>query len=269
MRDPALAVIPARLASERLPRKPLHPILGRPLIERVWSRVAAMSLFETVVVATDAPEILQHCESVGAACVLTDPAHRSGTDRVAEVAEMPPYRDFQVIANVQGDEPLVEEEHLFLALRLVSGGGWDVGTCATPLRSLDAFENPSVVKVARAGDGRALYFSRAGIPCKREGHPTPEDLSREPYLRHLGIYVYRRQALLTWVALPPSPLEELERLEQLRALEGGMGIGVAVVEGAAPGVDTAEDVARMEKILSDVGLDVAGRSNPSNHAKGS
>ncbi len=269
MRDPALAVIPARLGSARLPRKPLHPILGRPLIERVWSRVAAMPLFEAVVVATDAPEILAHCESVGAACVLTDPAHPSGTDRVAEVAGMPSYRHFEVVANVQGDEPMVEETHLSQALGLVSGGPWEIGTCATPLRARAAFEDPSVVKVARAADGRALYFSRAGIPWKRDGLITDQDLSRAPYLRHLGIYAYRRPALLTWVSLPPSPLEELERLEQLRALEAGLGIGVAIVNEAAPGVDTAEDVARMEEILRGVGPEVGRRSNPSNHVKGS
>lgn len=250
MTAPVLAVIPARLGSSRLPRKPLHPVLGRPLLAWVWERVGPMECFQEVVVATDSPEVVELCDSLGARAVLTDPDHPSGTDRVAEVARLEEYRAFPVVVNVQGDEPLVKESHLIDSVALVTSGPWDVGTCATPLRSHEARHDPSVVKVARAADGRALYFSRAGIPYRREGKPSTEDLTGNLFLRHVGIYAYRREALLEWVSLPPSPLEELERLEQIRALEAGMTVGVAVVPDAGPGVDTAADVIRMEELLS-------------------
>src|SRR5690606_7158599 len=130
---------------------------------------------------------------------------------------------------------------------------WEVGTCATPLLDDDARKDPSVVKVARAGSGRALYFSRAPVPYKRDGKPAPEELGRAPFLRHIGIYAYTRGALATWVALPPSPREEREKLEQLRPLEAGMRIGVAVVGTADAGVDTPADVLRLEERLIELG----------------
>lgn len=209
-----------------------------------------MSLFDQLVVAADAPEVRELCEALGAPVVMTDPAHPSGTDRVAQVVERPEFGDYSLIANVQGDEPLVEESHLELAVELVRTGDWDVGTCATPLLTPEARADPAVVKVARASSGRALYFSRAEIPFKRDGEPSSEELSASPFLRHLGIYAYSREALAHWVALPPSRLETLERLEQLRPLEDGMRIGVAVVDDAGPGVDTAADASRMEILLS-------------------
>jgi len=251
VRPPVLGVIPARLSSTRLPRKPLYPIRGRPLLEWVWRRTRNMDLFHRLVVATDAPEVVELCRALGAPAVLTDPDHPSGTDRVAEVARRVEYRDLPVVVNVQGDEPLVREDHLAVAVELVREGGWDVGTCATPVITPEAFTDPSVVKVVMAPDGRALYFSRAPIPWKRDGRPTKEELSATPFFRHVGIYAYRRDALMRWVALPPSSLEEVERLEQLRALEEGLRIGVALVEEARPGVDTEADVARMEKMLMD------------------
>ncbi len=248
MKDPILGVVPARLGSSRLPRKPLHPLLGRPLLAWVWDRVSEMSLFDALVVATDSDEVEALCRRMGAPVVRTDPDHPSGTDRVAEVARLPRYRDYPIVVNVQGDEPLVEEAHLAAAVELVRAG-WEVGTCATPLLSDETRKDPSVVKVVRRSDGGALYFSRAGIPYKRDGKPESAELAAPPFLRHVGVYVYRRDALLRWVTLDPSPLEELERLEQLRALEAGMGIGVAVVDGARPGVDTAADVVTMEELL--------------------
>ncbi len=253
MKQPVLGVVPARLNSSRLPRKPLQLILGRPLLEWVWRRVSSMRTFDHLVVAADAPEVEQLCDSLGAPVVMTDPQHPSGTDRVAQVVERPEFRDFSLIVNVQGDEPLVEEAHLSRAVELVRNGDWDVGTCATPLVTSEARQDPSVVKVARAASGRALFFSRAGIPFKRDEKPSAEELTAPPFLRHIGIYAYRRDALARWVALSPSALEELERLEQLRALEDGMRIGVAVVDRARPGVDTAADVIRMEEMLSQRG----------------
>lgn len=245
-----LGVVPARLESTRLPRKPLQPILGRPLLEWVWRRVSAMRVFDRLVVAVDAHEVRELCDSLGAPVVMTDPDLPSGTDRVAQVVERPEFRDFSLVVNVQGDEPLVEESHLKEAIDLVRERDWDVGTCAAPLRNVEARRDPAVVKVARARSGGALYFSRAEIPFKRDGEPTLDELGRPPFLRHIGIYAYRREALRRWVSSSASPLEQLERLEQLRALEDGIRIGVAVVEEAAAGVDTPADVLRVEQILS-------------------
>lgn len=209
-----------------------------------------MRSFGRLVVAADSPPVRELCESIGAPVVMTDPALPSGTDRVWEVARLPEYEGFPIIVNVQGDEPLVDESHLQRAVRLVREQGWGVGTCAAPLRTAAARQDPSVVKVARAASGRALYFSRSEVPCKRDGEPGEEELARPPFLRHIGVYAYHREALARWVSLDPSPLETLERLEQLRALEDGITIGVAIVEGAGPGVDTPEDVLRVEEILS-------------------
>ncbi len=250
MSGQVLGIVPARLASTRLPNKPLYPILGTPLIEWVWRRVETMSVLDHAVVATDSEEVARVCRALGAPVEMTSAEHPSGTDRVAEVADRPEYRDFPFIANVQGDEPLLQEAHLRSAIDLVRDGGWQVGTCATPLMSEEARADSSVVKVARAASGRALYFSRAPIPYKREGKPVPDELEREPFLRHIGIYAYSRDALRDWVALAPSPLERLELLEQLRPLEAGLRIGVAIVGAADPGVDTPADVLRMEERLA-------------------
>ncbi len=253
MKGPVLGVIPARLASSRLPRKPLHLILGRPLLQWVWERVATMSVFDDLVIATDAEEIESLAHSLGARVIRTEPDHPSGTDRVAEVAGHAAFSDHSIIVNVQGDEPLMHEAHLSAAIELVRAG-WDVGTCATPVQTQEARSSADVVKVVRRSDGGALYFSRAGIPYQRDGKPRPEDLAAAPFLRHIGVYAYRREALFRWVQLPPSPLEEIERLEQLRALEAGIGIGIAIVDGAHPGVDTAADVIRMESLLRERGI---------------
>lgn len=252
MSGQVLGIVPARLASTRLPDKPLYPLLGKPLIEWVWRRIETMSVLDHAVVATDSVEVADVCRSLGAPVEMTSPTHPSGTDRVAEVADMPEYRHYDLIANVQGDEPLLKEAHLRSAIDLVRDEGWQVGTCATPLLTNEARKDASVVKVVRAASGRAMYFSRASIPYKRDEKPTQEDLDREPFLRHIGIYAYDRDALRDWVALAPSRLEELELLEQLRPLEAGLRIGVAVVGSADPGVDTPADVLRMETHLSEL-----------------
>lgn len=244
-----LGIVPARLASTRLPNKPLYPLLGRPLIEWVWRRVERMKILDEAVVATDSEAVAEVCRAMGAPVELTSPDHPSGTDRVAEVARLERYAGFSVVANIQGDEPLLKEAHLAAAIQLVRERGWEIGTCATPLLDMEARKDPSVVKVVRAQSGRALYFSRSPIPFKREGKPTPEELGREPFLRHIGIYAYTPEALEDWVAQAPSPLEELEKLEQLRPLGSGARIGVAVVGAADPGVDTPADVAKMEERL--------------------
>jgi 3-deoxy-manno-octulosonate cytidylyltransferase (CMP-KDO synthetase) len=239
-----LGVIPARLGSERLPRKPLHRIAGRPLLEWVWRRVSTFPLLTEVVIATDAWEIMELCAAMGATAVLTDPSHRSGTERIAEVVGRAAYADWDTVVNVQGDEPFVTEEQVTVAvaqLRL----GFDIGTVAAPVGTVEAWRDASVVKVVRRGDGGALYFSRSAIPHLRGGDPSAADLAGHAYLRHVGIYAYGRDVLQTWVALPPAPLEEIEKLEQLRALSAGLSIGVGVVADAQGGVDTAADAARV------------------------
>ena len=245
-----LGIVPARLASTRLPNKPLYPLLGKPLIEWVWRRVESMTILDHAVIATDSEEVAEVCAAFGAPVELTSHEHPSGTDRVAEVAERTAFEEFDVVANIQGDEPLLQELHLEAAISLVRDDGWDIGTCATPLMTEEARSDPAAVKVARAAGGRALYFSRAAIPYVRDGKPEVEDLEREPFLRHIGIYAYSRNALSRWVALAPSALEQLEQLEQLRPLEAGLRIGVAVVGHVDHGADTPADVVRIETKLA-------------------
>ncbi|MGH7482106.1 MAG: 3-deoxy-manno-octulosonate cytidylyltransferase [Longimicrobiales bacterium] len=244
----ALGVIPARIGSERLARKPLHPLAGRPLIEWVWRRVAGFRTLAAVVVATDSEDVAAVCRSFGAPVELTSPDHASGTDRVAEVAARAGYRDYDVIVNVQGDEPLMPEVGVDAAVGLVVEG-WDVGTVAVPVGTTEAFEDPAVVKVVRRRDGGALYFSRAPIPHRRDGPPTSVDLSDGTCLRHVGLYAFERRALERWVELPADELESIERLEQLRALRAGLSIGVALIDAAESGIDTEADALRIEARL--------------------
>ena len=253
MKKSVLGIVPARLASARLPNKPLYPILGRPLIEWVWQRVTELTPLDHAVVATDSEQVAEVCRGLGAPVEMTSPEHPSGTDRVAEVVARAGYRGYEVIVNIQVDEPLLEERQLAAAVALVRDEGWEVGTCATPLLDEDARKDPAVVKVVRATTGRALYFSRAQVPYKSGGKPAREELERAPFLRHIGIYAYTRDALQAWVALPLSPLEQLEKLEQLRPLEAGLHVGVAVVGTADAGVDTPADVVRLEERLIETG----------------
>lgn len=245
-----LAVIPARIGSSRLPRKPLQPLLGRPLVVWVWRRVREMPFLDRVVVATDSAEVARACGREGAEVRLTSPHHASGTDRVHEVADRLDAR-FGVIVNVQGDEPLVSADTVEAAISMVRAG-FDVGTCAAPIGKGREFRDPAVVKVVRNAGGSALYFSRAPIPHSRDGDAGEGRGAGHP-LRHVGVYAYTPRALSRWVGRGPSPLEELEKLEQLRALEMGMRIGVAVVPEAAGGVDTPEDLERMERLLRSMG----------------
>ena len=246
-----LGVIPARLGSERLPGKPLHPLAGRPLLEWVWRRVASFETLDAVVVATDAAEIVAACESWGARVELTSIAHESGTARIGEIVAQTEYSAYDVVVNVQGDEPFIEESHVAAAIEQVRQG-FDIGTVAAPVGTVEAWRDPSVVKVTRRADGAALYFSRSPIPYLRDGEPTVDALSSEPYLRHIGLYAYRPAVPARWASLPTAPLEAIERLEQLRALWAGLSIGVGVVGAAAGGVDTLADVAWAEQRLREL-----------------
>jgi 3-deoxy-manno-octulosonate cytidylyltransferase (CMP-KDO synthetase) len=244
-----LAVIPARLAAVRLPRKPLRLLAGTPLVVRVWSRVAEMDVADRVVVATDSDEVADVARAAGAECALTSLSHQSGTDRVAEVAARPEYAGYDVIVNVQGDEPFIGAEAVRGSIAQVAGGVFDIGTAAVPATAA-VLNEPAIVKVVVDDAGRALYFSRAPIPWLRDAVDAP---MREALIRqHLGLYAYTRPALAKWVALKPHPLEVVERLEQLRALAAGLAIGVATVSEIPPagGIDTEDDLRKADAILT-------------------
>ena len=250
MREPqrrVLGVIPARLGSERLPRKPLYPLAGRPLIEWVWRRVRELEALDRVVVATDSEAVVAACRAMGAEVALTSPDHTSGTERAAEVVARSDYAGYDIVVNVQGDEPFIGAEQVEEAAAQV--GRFDVGTVATPVRTLAAWRDPAVVKVVRAEDGRALYFTRAPVPHVRGREPTGAELASSDFLRHVGVYAYTPMALARWVAQPSVALERLERLEQLRALAAGLTIGVGLVGETEGGVDTPADARRAEQRL--------------------
>lgn len=236
-----LAVIPARLASTRLPRKPLRLLGGRPLVVRVWERVVGLGLAECVVVATDSDEIAEAVRAAGGEVEITSADHPSGTDRVAEVAARAEYAGARAVLNVQGDEPFVSAAALRGALSMVLEHGFPLGTVAAPAAA-GMRVRPEVVKVVAADDRRALYFSRAGIPFPRDGEDDPA-AAGTPVLQHIGVYAYAPDALARWVALPEHPLERCERLEQLRPLAAGIAMGVAVIDATPErGVDTEADL---------------------------
>ncbi len=237
-----LVVIPARLGAVRLHHKPLRLLGGAPLVVRVWQRVTQMNLPDTqVVVATDDDSVAVAMRAEGAECVITSDRHQSGTERVAEVAVMPAYTSFETIVNVQGDEPFIGQAAIQGAAGMVSSGRFPLGTAASPAPR-EIGDDPNVVKVVTADDGRALYFSRAHIPFFRDRDAAG---AVDPMLQHVGVYAYSRDALASWVALPPHPLEAAERLEQLRPLAAGIPMGVAVAaEPPASGIDTEDDLAR-------------------------
>jgi len=237
----ALGIIPARLGSTRLPNKPLQLLAGEPLITRVIERVLDHGLMAELVVATDSPRVAEVVTRSSIRALLTRESHQTGTERVAEVAGRPEFAGFDVIVNIQGDEPFITREALAGALARVEQGD-DIGTAAAPLQPALATD-PSRVKVVTDAGGRALYFSRAMIPHRRE----PSDSSDQLYWQHVGIYACTPAALRKWVSLPTCPAEQAERLEQLRALHHGLTIGVArLEEPALPGVDTADDLRRAE-----------------------
>ncbi len=229
----ALAVIPARYDSVRLPGKVLEPIAGRTMLEHVWARASASSV-QRVLVATDDDRVAQAVRDFGGQVVMTSPDHPSGSDRVFEaIAGL----DAAIVVNVQGDEPLLDPRVVDQLIRALDADPeLDVATPAAPLEGDPRC--PSVVKVVADARGRALYFSREAIP------------HGGPWLHHLGVYAFRREALARYVGLPRGPLEQGERLEQLRLLEHGLRLGVVSVERAQPSVDTLEDLLHVRQILS-------------------
>jgi 3-deoxy-manno-octulosonate cytidylyltransferase (CMP-KDO synthetase) len=246
-------VIPARYASTRLPGKPLRLIAGRPMIEHVHERARASGAAE-VIVATDDERIASACARFGADVALTDPGHASGTDRLAEVARLRRFAAEDIVVNVQGDEPLIAPANIAEVAQLLEDTpAAAIATLATPIDDLAEYLDPNVVKVVRDATGRALYFSRAPIPWQRDAAAARiEDATRYAgALRHIGLYAYRAGALARLAALPPSPLETAERLEQLRALENGLVIAVGIATARpGPGVDTEADLARVAALIA-------------------
>jgi 3-deoxy-manno-octulosonate cytidylyltransferase (CMP-KDO synthetase) len=240
-----LGIIPARYGSTRFPGKPLHPIAGKPLIEHVVERCRLAKSLREVIVATDDVRI---AAVVRGFCrvEMTRADHPSGSDRIAEVAAR---CEGEGVVNIQGDEPLMDPAVIDAVAGALAGA--EMSTAATPISDVAEYDNPNVVKVVVNAAGRALYFSRRTIPYLRDAatQPVTGQLAAFPFLKHLGIYGYRRETLLRLVRFPVSPLEQAEKLEQLRALENGIGIAVVRVKHDSVGVDTPEDVTRVERLL--------------------
>jgi 3-deoxy-manno-octulosonate cytidylyltransferase (CMP-KDO synthetase) len=240
-----LVLVPARMAASRLPGKPLADIAGEPMIVHVIRRAAAADLGE-VVVATDSEAIQAAVEKAGFRAVMTSAAHPTGSDRIHEAADIvDPHRRCSRIVNVQGDLPTIEPALVRAAAGLLDDPAVDIGTLATVITRPEEIANPNVVKVVgtplSARHLKALYFTRATAP-----------FGEGPLYHHIGLYAYRRAALDRFVSLPPAPLEQRERLEQLRALENGMRIDVAVVDTVPLGVDTPEDLERARQLIAKI-----------------
>jgi 3-deoxy-manno-octulosonate cytidylyltransferase (CMP-KDO synthetase) len=231
-----IAIIPARYASTRLPGKPLLARTGKPLIQHVVERVSLCRL-DDIVVATDDARIAEAVQRFGGRALMTSADHRCGTDRLAEAAALLGLADDDIVLNVQGDEPDIPPECIERLLALVRANSAPMATLATPLAP-DEVANPNRVKVVLRSDGTAMYFSRAPIPLDRNGE------GRASYLLHLGVYAYRAGFLRKFSAMAPTPAEQAEKLEQLRALENGYAISVAVVDYDGAGIDTPEDYDR-------------------------
>jgi 3-deoxy-manno-octulosonate cytidylyltransferase (CMP-KDO synthetase) len=241
-----VGIIPARYASTRFPGKPLALIAGKPLLQHVVERCLMASSLSDLIVATDDERIRQLAQKF-CQVEMTSAHHPSGSDRIAEVAAR---RACDAVVNIQGDEPLIEPAVIDQVIRGLERA--EISTAATRIRLPEEFNNPNVVKVVASAAGLALYFSRRTVPYLRDAasRSVGEQLAAFPFLKHLGIYGYRRATLLRLVQYPVSPLEAAEKLEQLRALENGISIALVTVDYDSTGVDLPEDVARVEKLLA-------------------
>jgi 3-deoxy-manno-octulosonate cytidylyltransferase (CMP-KDO synthetase) len=251
----AVGIIPARWSSTRFAGKPLHPIAGKPLLKHVWERCLRAKSLDLVVVATDDMRIASAAFDWGAEVALTSPKHRSGTNRVAEVARKT--KQFAYVINIQGDEPLIDPRLIDrLVEKLRSDRKVEIVTAAHPFKNPADASSPHQVKVVLDLRGNALYFSRSPIPAPRNdgfsavGSPRRQRRRLSQFLRHQGIYGFRRETLLQFVACEPSPLERAESLEQLRALENGVKVHVLITATGSPGIDTPEDATALEQKLA-------------------
>ena len=239
-----VGIIPARYDSKRLPGKPLALIHDRPMIQHVYQRAAQAATLERLVVATDDPRIQKAVAHFGGEALMTSPEHQSGTDRVAEAARQLMLTDDAIVVNIQGDEPLLRAEMIdSLVQNLKENSDFPMATLAYPDTDKNDFTDPGVVKVVVDARGRALYFSRSPIPAFRDRSSPP------PYYKHLGFYCYRNGFLQEFTKLPVGVLENLEKLEQLRALEHGFPISVVITPFDSISVDTPEDLLRVRKIM--------------------
>ena len=239
----AIGVIPARYGSTRFPGKPLAGILGKPMIQHVWERASQAKTLEKVIIATDDERILKKAREFGAEAVLTSPALSSGTERVAEAAKD---LDVDIVANIQGDEPLIEPQAIDEAIKSpVDNPKIPVATLAYKITKKEEIENSNVVKVVFDKDNFALYFSRSLIPYSKLQVPR----SRITAYKHLGLYIYRKNFLLEFAQMKPTPLEKIEGLEQLRVLENGYRIKVVETECDSIGVDTPEDLEKVKAMI--------------------
>ena len=257
----SVVIIPARYGSTRFPGKPLALIAGKPVIQHIYERAKTATLVDRVMVATDSEEICQAVLSFGGTAVMTSSGHRSGTDRIAEVARG---SDYDIIVNVQGDEPLIRGEMIDDVVRLLADSRADMGTLVRRIENPDEIFDPNVVKAVFDREGFALYFSRAPIPFYREEFSDcrsdkERSLNRQSSIvncqsyKHIGIYSYRRDVLLRLAELPRSPVEKAEKLEQLRALENGYRIKVGITEHETIGVDSRDDMRKVEECLRKTG----------------
>ena len=243
-----IAIIPARYASTRFPAKPLAMLGGKPVIQRVYEQVAGV--LDDAVVATDDERIYDAVRAFGGKVEMTSTAHRSGTDRCREAYDKQG-RAYDVVVNVQGDEPFIRAEQLEALKRCFKNPATDIATLVKPFSESDglaALENPNSPKVVLDGESQALYFSRSVIPYLRNV-PRGEWLTKHTFYKHIGIYAFRSEVLRKVTSLPQSPLEVAESLEQLRWLENGFRIGVGITDAETVGIDTPEDLARAEAFL--------------------
>lgn len=247
-----VVIIPARYASERLPAKPLADIAGKPMIEWVYAK-AKGSGATRVVVATDHQDILNAVQSFGGEAVMTSATHNSGTERLAEVIDILKLDDNAIVVNVQGDEPLLPSENVTQVARLLAMSDAPMATLSVSISDVNEALNPNAVKVVKDNNNNAIYFSRATIPYDRErflGKQTITEIG-DFYQRHIGIYAYRAGFIKEYIAMTPSPIEQIEALEQLRVLYHGKTIKIETASVAPEaGVDTPEDLARVNRILS-------------------
>jgi 3-deoxy-manno-octulosonate cytidylyltransferase (CMP-KDO synthetase) len=243
------AIIPARYESTRFPGKPLAKILGQPMIQWVYERTSRSNRVDRVIVATDDARIFEAVSAFGGEAWMTRSDHPTGTDRLAEVAEG---IETDIVVNVQGDEPLIDPRMIDLAVApLLLDASIPMGTLMAPLVSMEEFFNPNVVKVVVDGRGFALYFSRAPIPHPRDhAEVLADNVALLGGNKHIGLYVYRKEFLLAYPKLPATPLENTEKLEQLRALEHGFRIRVVATDLVSQGVDTPEDLERVRDLLA-------------------
>ncbi len=239
------AIIPARFSSKRFPGKVIHPICNKPLVVWVWERVRRVDGIDKCIVATEDERVKNVCQRYGIPSVITSSSHTSGSERIAEVAKN---EDADIYINVQGDEPFITNDVIKLPLKLIKNDiRFDITTSVSPLVDQQMLSDPNVVK-AVVENKRAIYFSRLAVPYH---HPLSDVKNLVPYYRHIGIYVFRKEALFKFVNSSPSLVEQLERLEQLRALANGMSIGAEVVDYSAPSVDVPSDIEKAERFARD------------------